>query len=487
MKSLALLFCLTLAALPAAAPAGPTTTAPVADERPNVLFIAVDDLRTTLGCYGDAKAKTPNIDALARRGLTFNRAYCQQAVCNPSRQSLLTGRRPDSIRVWNLVEHFRQTAPDAVSLPQHFKDHGFHARSIGKVFHGQEPMADPPSWSEPEVLEYGGMREDYQLAVNRAGVGKQAAVEVADAQDEAYLDGQVAARATAALRELRQRDRPFFLAIGFRKPHLPFTAPRRYWDLYDPADLGPPPDLQASPTIPALHLHDSVELRGYTDVPDEGPIPPDQVSQLRHGYYACVSFMDAQVGKVLTALDEAGLRERTIVVLWSDHGFHLGERRLWAKSTNFEIDARVPLILSTPQFKHRGSTTNALVELVDLFPTLVQLCRLPMPDKLEGLSMVRLLDDPARPWKAAAFTQFQRPWRIKGGVTYMGYSVRTAQYRYVQWVERATGRVLANELYDHAADPHETQNLAARADARDLVAHHAALLHQGWPAALPPR
>ena len=485
MRSLALLFCLTLAALPAEAPAGTTTTAPVATDRPNVLFIAVDDLRTTLGCYGDAKAKTPNIDALARRGLRFDRAYCQQAVCNPSRQSLLTGRRPDSIRVWNLVEHFRQTAPDAVSHPQHFKDHGYHARSIGKVFHGQEPMADPASWSEPGVLEYGGMREDYQLAANRDGAGKQAAVEVSDARDEEYLDGQVAARAAAALRELK--DRPFFLAVGFRKPHLPFTAPRKYWDLYDAADLGPPPDPHPSPTIPTLHLHDGVELRGYTDVPDEGPIPPDQVAQLRHGYYACVSFMDAQVGKVLAALDEAGLRERTIVVLWSDHGFHLGERGLWAKSTNFEIDARVPLILSTPQLKHRGVTTNALVELVDLFPTLVELCRLPMPDKLEGLSMVRLLDDPGRPWKSAAFTQFQRPWRIKGAVTNMGYSVRTAQYRYVQWVERATGRVLAKELYDHAADPGETQNLADRADARDLIAQHAALLDQGWPAALPPR
>ena len=485
MKSLALLFCLALAALPAPTAAGPTTTAPAWTDRPNVLFIAVDDLRTTLGCYGDAKAKTPNIDALARRGLRFNRAYCQQAVCNPSRQSLLTGRRPDSIRVWNLVEHFRQTAPDAVSLPQHFKDHGYHARSIGKVFHGQEPMADPPSWSEPEVLEYGGMREDYQLPANRAGAGKQAAVEVADAPDEAYLDGQVASRAAAALRQLGGREQPFFLAVGFRKPHLPFTAPRRYWDLYDPADLRPQPNPQPSPTIPPLHLHDSVELRGYTDVPDDGPIPPDQVLQLRHGYYACVSFMDAQVGKVLTALDEAELRERTIVVLWSDHGFHLGERGLWAKSTNFEIDARVPLILSTPQLKHRGATTDALVELVDLFPTLVELCGLPMPDKLEGSSMVRLLDDPARSWKAAAFTQFQRPWRIKGGVTNMGYSVRTAQYRYVEWVERSTGRVLANELYDHAADPHETQNLAARAEARDLVAQHAALLHQSWPAAQP--
>jgi iduronate 2-sulfatase len=485
MKSLTLLFCLTLAALPVQAGTATTTPATTAGDRPNVLFIAVDDLRATLGCYGDAKAKTPNIDALARRGLRFNRAYCQQAVCNPSRQSLLTGRRPDSIRVWNLVEHFRQTAPDAVSLPQHFKEHGYHARSIGKIFHGQEPMADPPSWSEPEVLEYGGMREDYQLAVNRGGAGKQAAVEVADAPDEAYLDGQVAARAAAAF-ELRGRNRPFFLAVGFRKPHLPFTAPRKYWDLYDPADLRPRPDPHPS-TIPALHLHDGVELRGYTDVPDDGPIPPEQATRLRHGYYACVSFMDAQVGKVLAALDEAGLRERTIVVLWSDHGFHLGERGLWTKTTNFELDARVPLIVSAPQFKHRSAATDALVELVDLFPTLVELCRLPMPHKLEGSSMVPLLDDPARPWKAAAFTQFQRPWRIKGGATNLGYSVRTTRYRYVQWVERASGRVLATELYDHAADPHETQNLAARADARDVVKQHADLLHAGWPDALPPR
>ncbi|HEY0946896.1 MAG TPA: sulfatase [Opitutaceae bacterium] len=433
-------------------------------ERPNVLFIAVDDLRTNLGCYGDTAAITPNIDRLASQGARFTRAYCQEAVCNPSRQSLLTGRRPDTIRVWDLFTHFRKTSPGVTTLPEHFKANGYFAQSFGKIYHGEAPMSDPESWSVPEQLQYVPKRDDYRLPENRGkGKGpKAAAFEFADAPDDAYPDGQVAAGAVAAIERLAAdpEGAPFFLAVGFMKPHLPFTAPRRYWDLYEAAPLPAPVQPQPPRGAPALALHDSTELRGYTDMPKQGDFAPAQIADLRRAYYAATSFTDAQIGRVLEALRKTNLQHNTLVVLWSDHGFHLGEHGLWAKTTNYEADTRVPLILVRPG-QENGTVVTALVELLDLYPTLVELCGLPQPAGLEGRSLRPWLDDPAHASREAVFSQYPRPWPRRGTPDHMGYAVRTATHRYVEWRRFGTTEIVARELYRYEGEQlFETENLA---------------------------
>jgi iduronate 2-sulfatase len=453
-----------------------------ASARLNVLFVAVDDLRTTLGCYGDPVAQTPHLDRLAARGTLFRRAYCQQAVCNPSRQSLLSGRRPDTLRIWanDPGSHFRQTAPDVVPLPEHFKRHGYFAQSIGKIYHGFQGMSDRAAWSVPEAFAYVPKRDDYRLAENRdadAPEKKAAPCEFVDAPEDAYPDGQVAAAAVTALERLASERGapPFFLAVGIRKPHLPFTAPRKYRDLYDPARI--PPLRHAEPPAggPAIALHASVETRGYRDVPKQGAFPAALTAEMRLGYYAATSFADAQIGRVLAALERTGLARNTIVVVWGDHGFHLGEFGLWAKETNYEVATRVPLIVATPDDRPRGVRTDALVELLDLYPTLVELCGLPPREKLEGRSFATNLGDVARAGKPAAFSQFTRPGA-------MGYAIRTADYRYVEWRRRDTGAVMARELYAYAGDAlFETKNLADEAAHREHREKLAALLPRATP------
>ncbi|MEK6236222.1 MAG: sulfatase, partial [Planctomycetales bacterium] len=292
-------------------------------KRLNVLFIAVDDLRPALGCYGDPIAKTPNIDRLAKRGTVFRRAYCQQAVCSPSRLSLLTGRRPDTIRVWDLATHFREALPDVVTLPQHFKNHGYRALSVGKIFHGGgKPSQDPPSWSEPprhDVSRDPKLR--YSLPQNLQGKGlKRAASESADVPDDAYIDGVVCQAALESLGKLKTRNQPFFLAVGFRKPHLPFCAPRKYWELYDRAKIPTPVFAEHPRDAPELATRSWRELEGYTDVPSDGRLSEAKTRELRHGYYACVSYADAMVGRLLRELERLELAGNTAVVLWGDHG-----------------------------------------------------------------------------------------------------------------------------------------------------------------------
>jgi arylsulfatase A-like enzyme/N-acetylneuraminic acid mutarotase len=430
----------------------------------------MDDLRTTLGSYGDATAVTPNIDRLASRSLLFTHAYAQQAVCNPSRQSFLSGRRPDSIRVWNLTSHFRQTAPDVVSLPEHFKRQGYVTQGIGKIYHDPAEMQDPPSWSLPATFNVLAKKEDYLLPENQAPPDKpqrkMAAIEAADVPDDAYPDGKVAASAVATLGELKARGRPFFLAVGFRKPHLPFSAPKKYWDLYDRAKI---PELgRETPPLnaPEIALHDWPELRGYSGVAKQGPLSREEAMELRHGYYAGVSYTDAQVGKVIDELDRLKLTENTIVVLFSDHGFHLGDSGLWCKDTVYEATTRVPLLLSAPGGGSRrmaAGRTEALVELIDLYPTLVELCGLPTPTKLDGRSLVPLLQDPKREWKTAAYSQFPRPWTAAASQPprRMGYAIRTDRFRYVEWRDFTTLDLLARELYDYSAGATETVNLAS--------------------------
>jgi iduronate 2-sulfatase len=470
----------------AAVPFLPASGAGPVDIRPNVLFIAVDDLRPTLRCYGDHTALTPYIDRLAAHGTLFDRAYCQQAVCNPSRASLMTGRRPDTIKVWDLSTHFRKTSGDIVTLPQHFKQHGYHSQCVGKIYHGKKSLQDPPSWSVPEKYNVAVKREQYVLAENRPGQksGKMAACECADVADDAYWDGKIADEAIKALED--NRNKPFFLAVGFMKPHLPFSCPKKYWDLYNRDRISPPANPEKPADAPELALHDWVELRGYTDIPNKGPLSPEKIAELRHGYYACVSYTDAQVGKLLDALDRLRLARNTVIVLWGDHGWHLGEHALWCKTTNFELDTRAPLIVAAPEQKRAGTRTSALVEFVDIYPTLVELCGLPTPEGLEGISMVPLLEQPDRVWKKAAFSQFPRPWSYKKQPSVMGYTIRTRQHRYTEWLDFDTRRVLARELYAHAEDSQETVNLADKHEHAQDVRRMSKMLHAGWQGTLPP-
>lgn len=454
--------------------------------RPNVLFIAVDDLRPRLGCYGDALAITPHIDRLARRGVLFNRAYCQQAVCNPSRASVLTGRRPDATKVWNLSTHFREALPDVVTLPQYFKENGYQARCVGKIYHDPAAAQDSISWSAPETLAVTGKAgPKYVLNsnLNRKGSWKAAATERADVPDSAYVDGRVGNAALRVLREIS--DRPFFLAVGLRRPHLPFSAPERYWAMYDGMEMPLPSNPDAPEDVPVLAMHPSNELRGYSDVPDEGPLDEATVRRLIQGYYASTTYIDAQIGRLLDELDTLGLSSNTIVVLWSDHGFHLGEHGLWTKTTNFELDTRVPLIISAPGAYQSGVQTNALAELVDLYPTLADLAGLGIPEGLEGISLKPVLENPERAWKKAAFSQFPRPWFYRNQPEVMGYSVRTDRYRYTEWQDFKTGEVQASELYDHREDPMEMKNVAAQAENASVVERLGAMLAEGWEGALP--
>ena len=472
-----------------------------AAERPNVLFIVIDDLRPELGCYGASNIVSPNIDALAASGVRFDRAYCQQAICGPSRASVLTGLRPDSARVHGNHTHFRDHYPDIVTLPQHFKNNGYHTRAMGKVYHGVFPagssktvadtFGDPPSWSVPAFrpgpryyyTEEGisAAKEVFQKIYKPTNPGPEdwtkklvfgPATEAPDVSDSTLYDGQVADRAVASLKELSQKpDEPFFLAVGFIKPHSPYIAPKKYWDLYDPAKIDIAGQQDFLEGAPKIALHGSGELRRYTDQAKSGPIADDAQRGVKHAYYACISYIDAQVGRVLAALDEHGLSDNTIVVLWGDHGYHLGEQNLWGKTTNFELDTRVPLIVRAQGRPGNGQASDALVELVDLFPSLVDLCRLPQPHELEGTSFVPLLDAPRMLWKNGAFSQFTR-----GNVR--GYSLRTPGSRYTEWRNVKTQEVTANEFYIYGDEyPLEPPNQAE--DVPELTEAYAQRLAAG--------
>ncbi|WP_233216300.1 sulfatase-like hydrolase/transferase [Blastopirellula marina] len=447
----------------AAEPATPAASA----KRPNVLFIAVDDFRVQLGCYGDPLVKTPNIDRLAGRGMLFQQAYCQQALCNPSRTSVLTGRYPDSLGIWNLPTHFREVAPQIVTLPQHFRQLGYYARDIGKIFHnyGQKIENDPLSWSTPSIYDIGAHSQDWYVEgqpFELHKLPKGPSFQRVDVPDEAYLDGRIAAAAVKEIERQADLQQPFFLAVGFWKPHLPFNAPQKYWDLYDPAEIESSLQPQSPGDAPEIARHDNREVRGYTDIPKQGEISAAANLRLHHGYYAAISFVDAQIGKVLDALEATGQADDTIVVLWSDHGFHLGEHELWCKTSNFELDAHVPLLIADPRVRPAQRKTTALVELVDLYPTLVDLCELPPVENLDGKSLRPILHDPSHTVRTSALTQHPRPAYYKGKPDVMGYSIRTDQYRYTEWRNFATGAVEAVELYDHQTDPAELHNLAGQ-------------------------
>lgn len=461
----------------------------------NVLFIAVDDLRPEIGCYGAAHMKTPNLDRLAASGVLFERAYCQVAVCNPSRNSLLSGCRPDTTGVFDNQHFLRPNMPDLVTLPQHFKNHDYTTLSLGKVFHHseREPGDDPLSWSEPawyhgEPYKHWFAKEslDYVKQLKALPKDKQpkqlraAPFEAADESDDVYPDGQTALKAIETLQRLKTDAKPFFLAVGFVKPHLPFTCPQKYWDLYPESSIQLAANAARPKDAPEPAFHSNYELRSYGTVPEKGAIPDEMALKLIRGYRACVSFMDAQLGRVLAELDRLGLSENTVVVLWGDHGYHLGENGVWTKMTNFELGTRTPLLLSAPGMKTAGKRSAAFVELVDLYPTLAELCSLPLLKQLEGTSFAPLLENPDCEWKKAVFSQYQRP----GKPPLMGRSIRTRDWRYNEWRD-PKGNLVGTELYDEQNDPQENVNLAndpAHAETRRDLAEK---LQAGWKAAAP--
>jgi choline-sulfatase len=452
---------------------------------PNVLMIVVDDLRPDLGCYGSSVAQTPNIDRLAARGVVFAKAYCQQAVCSPSRTSLMTGLRPDTTRVWDLHTHFREALPDCVTLPQHFVAHGYHAAALGKIYHGNfedgrswsEPhwyptgrtvTTDPSDWSKRVTTRRNDGVEEYPAEEPRNDRGKGRAFVVSQKGDDELPDGATAAEAIRRLASLKQGGKPFFLAVGFVKPHLPFVAPKKYWDLHDPGAI-PGPTIDHLPEdAPPFAGHDNSELHGYVGIPTDNPIPPDLARSLRHGYHACISYTDAQIGRLLDALDREGLSQRTVVVLWGDHGWQLGDHGLWHKHTNFEIATRAPLIVSAPGCA-AGKTASAVVEFVDVYPTLTDACGLPPAADLAGTSLVPLLHDPSASVKQVAISQYPRGAGKGAGTPLMGYSIRDDRWRLTVWRENAGTRIVATELYDEANDPAETRNLAATPALREVV------------------
>lgn len=439
---------------------------PQSEVKPNVLFISIDDLRTTLGCYGDTLVRSPNIDRLASEGRLFQRAYCHQAVCGPSRTSILTGLLPDRTRVWHNRHRFREACPDWITLPQLFKQHGYQALSLGKVLSGSMRELDPVSWSVPEVLRKPGWKT-YALQV-RDGGRKGLAMEAADVADEGYADGQLAALAVKTLERLKDENQPFFLAVGFFKPHLPFNAPKKYWDLYSPEMFEANAYDSPVANAPDIAYHSHRELAGYRDIPKDERVTAEQARDLRHGYHACVSYVDAQVGKLLHALNRLGLTDKTIVVLWGDHGYALGEQQRWCKGTNFELDTRVPLVIRTPDLALPGSSTDSLVQLVDIYPTLADLAGLEPPAELDGKSLVRILQNPRAQVRDVTRSQFARPFKPNVPEA-MGYSIRTATHRYTRWVRWPGGKTIAEELYDDSSEDSVSRSGALSIERRNLI------------------
>jgi arylsulfatase A-like enzyme len=485
--------------------------------KPNILFIAVDDLKPVLGCYGNTQIHSPNIDRLAKQGTTFMANYCQQAVCGPTRASLMTGKRPDNTKVWDLLTLIRDINPNIITIPGYFKSQGYSTQGIGKVFDSRTVDKDndktswtvpyyktakkyyDPAFGEPAANRYQDPNnrlevEKFTKIGKEKGLDKAAmqefilanvrpTVENAAVSDNSYEDGANALQAKDVLVQLSKKEEPFFFAVGFSKPHLPFVAPKKYWDMYKREDMPLAKFQQQAKNAIDVAYHNSSEIRMYSDVVEE--IAPDgkqkkgftlsteKQKELIHGYYAAISYMDANVGILLHTLDSLGLMKNTIVVLWGDHGWHLGDHNLWCKHTNFEQAARAPLIISSPNIK--ASQTNSLTEFVDIFPTLCELSGIAIPSTLDGKSLVPLMKNPTAVVKDYAVSQYPRTEEAleMGRLGYtpnniMGYSIRTSRYRYSIWLKdkaRSTdpynpAQLIGTELYDYEVDPMETINVA---------------------------
>ena len=476
-------------------------------KKPNILFIVSDDLKPLLGCYGTSWIQSPNIDRLAAKGTVFTSNYCQVAFCAPTRFSLLTGLRPDTTGVYlnpdQAQDLLRTRLPDVVTLPQHFKNHGYITHPLHKVFDGRtvDPRHDAASWTVPygpwdmapgEKPAPGGYQDPATKArlTEVLKLGKPTsgpATEACDIPDNAYHDGGVTHTAAKRIREFAAQKEPFFLAVGFVKPHLPFVAPKKYWDLYDRSTVPLAPFQQ----LPQKSPHDigfysnSGELRDYSDISKTGPIPESQQRELVHGYAACVSYVDAQVGLLMQTLTDCGVADDTIICFWGDHGWHLGEHGHWGKLTNYEDAARAPLIISAPGVSG-GKRVTSLTEFLDVYPTLCELAGLPIPAHVEGRSLTPLMRGHDTILHEAAITQMSHG---RGANATMGWSIRTSRYRYIEWraadfsalKPRFGDRPQAMELYDYQTDPQERENLADKADYTTVVKQHQDLFDRLLP------
>ena len=486
-----------------------------ATNKPNVLFIAVDDLKPLLGCYGNTLVKTPNIDKLAKMATVFNKNYCQQAICGPTRASLMTGTRPDVTQIWNLTTQMRDINTNLVTLPQYLITQGYATSGIGKIYHPSSAISgvDPISWSIPYLrskesnfpenlgapangqyqLSETKLRMTPEIIAERKQQNKDLAandenpksikgpaMECLDVPDNAYQDGVNALLAKNQIIALSKSVQPFFMAVGFSKPHLPFVAPKKYWDLYKREDMPLAAFQEHSKNGPLIAYHQSGELRNYIDIPEFATLPADSLRiglkiekqrELIHGYYAAISYMDAQVGILLNTLESLGTLDKTIIVLWGDHGWHLGDHDLWHKHTNFEEATRAPLLIAGPGIK--AGKTSSLTEFVDVFPTICDLAGVSIPKNLDGKSLKPLMLNSNEKVKDFSISQYPRKLKkaemVKLGYTdskIMGYSLRTDNYRYTIWMNNFTSKqefsdskVYASELYDYVNDPLEKVNV----------------------------
>jgi iduronate 2-sulfatase len=490
-------------------------------KKPNILFISVDDLGPNLGCYDNSLVVSPHMDAFAAKSMVFRETYCQAAVCAPSRASLMTGLRPDSSGVWHLGDKFREIMPDIVTMPQYFHKFGYYTVNMGKIFHNYMP--DSVSWDEPdlrpsrfnlpemrlrdgetfyhslEIQERQKKKRDslVQLRPNyyADGWNNGPAWEWPDVHDTMLYDGAQTDYAIRTLTRISKMDKPFYFALGYFRPHLPFVVPKKYWDLYDKDSIPLASNSYLPEKSPLLSMNSMYELRGYDGFhhikhPSVFSMNEDTARILKAGYYASISYVDAQIGRVLEHLKDLGIDDNTIVVIWGDHGWKLGEHNGWCKQTNYNIDTHVPMIVYSP-FHEGGKQTFALTELIDMFPTLCELSGVEIPNYNQGLSMVPLLENPDKTWKTAAFSQFHRRPRISpDGKRYMGYSMKTSQYHYVEWYHwdnklKVKGELAATELYDNLVDPDENVNIAGNEEMKEIISDLSQQLKMGWRSARP--
>ncbi len=479
----------------------------------NILFIAVDDLKPLLASYGHNEMHTPNFDRLSQMGVTFTNAYVQQAVCGPSRASVMTGTRPDRTKVWDLHTNFRKSAPDLFSMPEYLITQGYETTGVGKIYHGGyqgasvSPGHDAKSWSIPYAFpndfdpEYGKPAFNfYQNPVTKKKLrqlrkealakglkgGKvrkyvfkhlRPSTECVDVSDEAYLDGIIAKTALKQLDTLAQTGKPFFLAVGFHKPHLPFVAPKKYWDLYDRDKIQVAKFQKLSEGTPEIAYHSFGELRAFSDIDDNltygDTLPLTKQKELIHGYMAGISYIDAQIGKLLKRLEEKGILNNTVIVLWGDHGYHLGDHTEWCKHSNFQQATRIPMIVTGPGVP-KGIKVDEPVELLDLFPTIFDIAGVPIPGQIEGKSLVPLFKPET---KHKILQDFAVSEYHRNGNKVEGYSIRTKRYRYTEWHGNyyksfkpyKETNIVGRELYDYEKDPLETKNLVNDPDYAGVV------------------
>jgi iduronate 2-sulfatase len=427
--------------------------------KPNILMIAVDDLRPQLRCYGVEQVHSPNLDRLASQSLLFKRAYCMVPTCGASRASLMTSIRPAMNRFTTHLASAEKEAPGIVTLNTQLKQQGYVTLSNGKVFHHPEDNAlgwSEPAWRPgepaagappPTPKKKGGKAKAAAAPKDEKGKSRGRPFGISDLSDDEHSDGQVALKTIADLRRMKEGGQPFFIAAGFFKPHLPFICPKKYWDLYPEGSLKLPANYHAPKNAPEVSIHNSGELRAYTGVPKTGPLPDAMALEMLRGYHACVSFTDAQIGRVLDELERLDLAKNTIVILWGDHGWNLAEHTLWCKHSCYETSMRVPLMIRAPGFDG-GKKTEALTELIDVYPTLCELAGVPVPAHVQGRSFVPLLSDPAAPWKTQAIGRFTN-----------GDTIRTDTHRFTEYSSRDQG-AFARMLYDHRADPGENVNVS---------------------------